>query len=427
MSNKGILNTVSKTMVLAMQYLPHILQDTISQIHYFYQNSSPVSKRWLGPTMKALGELGIEIYQSHSDILSKDLNPTSSAINREMTSMIQNVINTKNGALHMSNRPEIQEEFFFAGQTLRVACKLMIQSANEALKTSNMTTDDYVIASRNSNIVCELFSVGGTALSKKIYPLTVNNQDINKLDFFRQQMNLEFFREIGLVTLEKTMILDSLGEVIKGIRGSSFMTQINYYDDLKKSALTTCFNVSTTSLDFNTPITAQWHNTFEETGNSLKGYIINTALFISKASDKVLLDLFVYGPILLSTANAVTGGYGKATNLVLPIIQEFSPLSGYQQFQTEFTIVSATAASYFFFQTVKEPLFQHVTNIAPELMSIGTLFLSSNYAYDLFRDSSVLTKLSFTSAALVYSHYKEDFISYLSLFGENFFNQDALQ
>lgn len=422
MSNKGVLHTVSKG-VVTIQYLPHIVTDIVSRL----SKCAPVSQRYLGPTMKAFGELGLEIYLSHSDVLSKDLNPTSSAINREVTATIQNVVNVRKGdALHKQGDPEIQEEFFFAGQSLRVTCKLLFQLGNEALKITNITYTDYVAVSRGSNIACEAFSIGGTTLSKKIYHIKLANPNVDKLSFLMQHMNIEFFREIGLVTLEKTMILDAMGEVIKKIRGSSTMEEINYYDSLKKSAISTCFNISTTSLDLNAPITTQWDQVAKEIENIPTKYALNSMLFFSRAADKVLLDLFAYGPVLLSTANAITEGYNTAIKTVLPIVENFSPVPQYQLFQTEVSIVAATSAGYFLFQWLKEPLFEYTSNIVPELATVGITFLVSNKIYDSFKSSSTLTKLAFGAAALTYSHYKEDFISYLSLSGEELLNQDEL-
>lgn len=327
---KGPLNTFSKSIFFALQYIPQMIQDSASLMKHFYQNSPTISSRATGVFLKAVAE---SLFLQGNE-LSKDGNPVSSSVIREGLNVLPITYNVIIGTQHVSGKPEILEGFYWAGQFSRFTCKL----------TPQLLLGTDVKVSRLSNIGCDAFAIMGNDLSKmsqadpskKIYWFWHNQDDsvehIWAISFVREKATPDFLRKSFITAGVKSIILDQIGEVIKLFKASSFIINSCKYIEALENNLSSKFYI---------PL----KNGLEK---------------IFAIANKALPDLFIEGPMMLSVSNDIAKLYKEASTKDEAII-----------------VVTATIATIF-----KKDLFLLAAKAAPELMPIGLILLASDEDYN---------------------------------------------
>lgn len=420
--------TKPKSSLLAV---PHIIQDTMWLCNHFYQNSPSLKSRIIPVFLKYV----VDIFILPDNNLSKDANPASSAVIREIVTLPVTMLNVIFGVQYTISEPYVVDFTHLAGNSLRLVCKAKFQMV------SNMTEYDSILFSRGSNIVCDVFGIVGLESSKlsqkdgKVtslpYPI-IQKFLVPTSEFLEEKFTKQYVIQSLQTAAFKSLVIDQTGEVIKLISNSNPIIYIHNLLEKKKDDLLVNFlNISPSIIDQDhaNNIHNQMEIILNETNYTNKGYLINTMLGIYKVSVKALPDLLIIGPIMLSSAKDAIEYFFFLTPLSITNIKTY--ISGGEEYilsdgRTTNTDISntliSTGLSTLGFLYKKE-IFSSMINISSELTALGVIMLSDN-VYDSFKETSLAFKVACAAGAFVYSSFKEDIYSYV--IGENLENSQLL-
>lgn len=370
-------------------------------VGHFYGNTASIQSKLVGVSSKYASEM----FYFYESPLAKDANPTVSNVIREGLNFIPNAGNAVFEAKHTGNSHELQDITHVAGQTLRLFCKIGFQYV-----PANGTGLDPVIMSRLSNIGCDGFGVAGQKLSKagqpsdnsfRIYYLWQGNDPkIQKYtpaaEFFKEKLTFAYMGDSIVTAIFKAGVLDLTGETIKRISNSTVLNHItNSLEYGKNKALSYSFDVPMEVLEAKYLNVYQKMDAVLETASSkFKAYAVNSFLVGYTLTAKILVDLYITGPVLLSTSNDVMQFFPSITQT--PGLA-LSYLGG------------VGALEYF-----KEDIFSHIENIGTELLVIGGTIASSKDLYQAAISSHPAVQIGAVAVLGLYSHYKDDVMDWWS-------------
>lgn len=377
----------------------NLLEVGYNVVSHFYGNTASVQSKLVGVSAKYTSEM----FYFYESPLAKDANPTVSNVIREGLNFVPNIINAAAGEKHTAASHELQDITHATGQALRLFCKVGFQYI-----PANETGLDPVVMSRLSNIGCDGIGVAGQKLSKasqpvdnsfRIYYLWQGNDENVKeykpaLEFFKEKITFSYMGDSIATAVFKAGVLDLAGETIKRISNSSLVNEIvSNLEYSKNKALSYSFDMPMEVLD------AKYLNVYqkmdavlEASDSKFKAYAVNAFLVGYTLITKILADLYITGPVLLSTSNDATKFFPSITQT--PALA-LSYLSG------------VGVLEYF-----KDDIFSHVENIGTELLVIGGGIASSKELYQAAINSHPAVQIGAVTALGLYSHYKDDVIDW---------------
>jgi hypothetical protein len=389
------------TKLVAMVAGWNLLEVGYNLVSHFYGNTASVQSKLVGVSSKYTSEM----FYFYESPLTKDANPTTTNVIREGLNFIPNIMNAAGGAKHTEASHELQDITHVLGQTFRLGCKIGFQYI-----PMNETGLDPVAMSRLSNIGCDGFGVAGQKLSKagqpvdggfRIYYLCQGNDENIKeykpaSEFFKEKITFAYMGDSIATAVFKAGVLDLTGETIKRISNSAMVNNITSNLEYgKNKALSYSFDVPMEILEAKyLNIYQKMDAVLEVADSKFKAYAINSFLIGYTLASKILEDLYITGPVLLSTSNDV------------------------MQFFPSITQTPGLALSYLgsvgVLEYFKEDIFSHIENIGTELLVIGGAVASSKDLYQAAINSHPVVQIGAVAALGLYSHYKDDVMDWWS-------------
>jgi hypothetical protein len=287
------------------------------------------------------------LFSNHTEVLTKNGNPTTTSIYREVTMLPGLIFNVK-ASQEYGNTGIVYDDFSLVGAVFKFSCKYtllkkaeLISSSMEATSSfisSNTTIidDKYAFAARAGNLICEPGSMLSNIISKakqleakaaiiKLLPEGVNIQDqltVPKMLSSLSLQNLENFKEIketaninsfnyAIKSFTNFPILneavfgafvriitsDQMGEVVRSIRKSDIVMK-SYYcaDNLKNQLISNVFTVPLLNSDDKIAVQIEKIDQIADgwTGFGVKAAIYTCAIAYRLSSE--MLQAFIIVP-----------------------------------------------------------------------------------------------------------------------------------
>ncbi|MEK6734018.1 MAG: hypothetical protein AABY27_02815 [Pseudomonadota bacterium] len=270
--------------------------------NFIYGNSPTIVSRIPAVLLKHV----LDIFIFYDSPLTKDNNPTSSAVIREAGAIITSVPNIIWGVRHISSSPEKQDTTFLLGQIIRFGAKVTFQNLNfsnpvMASRASNVIFDSVSIIGKDLSIVGQ--EKGGAELYYFFPSSTLKN--IYAPEYIFDALTPSYILSSVPRSIFKSIITDQVGEGLKLIRNSELISKVssfvNYYS---YESISYVFNIPKELLDSNDNIYAQSDKILITSNYTLNAYLAVGALGIYKISYSALPDLLITGAFMLAMSNS---------------------------------------------------------------------------------------------------------------------------
>ncbi len=396
--------------------LPRLVQSAFNLVKFFYSNSPSIQSRIMSVFMKH----GIEVFYLYSNPLAKDENPVSSAVIREGVMLPVTALNIAQNTKYRMSHPETMDFTHLIANGLRFSCKVGF------VKYSNQTSINPVVISRTSNIICDSFGVMGLDLSQNSQRLNnvnyinlpiIKNYRLLTWEFFSSKLTSSYLATSFFTAAFKAVVVDQVGEVIKANRKSDiFLKGANLIKDRIYWVVENGLGIPKNLLENKYEnIYQQMDAIYEESENKLNAKVANFIIGSYELSARAIPDLFIIGPIMLSSAASAVGFFYELEPISYTGIKDLSTSIIFNGEVNNYPLVKtlSIAAGSIIGIINKDFIFSTYAKVVPEMAVIGATMLLDQ-VYDLAEKSSPEVKIGAIVGLGLYSHFKEEISHNLS-------------